>query len=99
MMTFMFLVTVGICEKGGFPMKTTKKTGIAKTNFWANRSSYASRRSAQNFLNTQLKAKVSANSECLSGCNNSCGSSCATGCSETAEGIRLYYLSDVFRWS
>lgn len=82
MTTFMFLVTVGICEKGGFPMKTTKKTGIAKTNFWANRSSYTSRRSAQSFLNPQLKTKVTANSECESGCNNSCGTACASGCTD-----------------
>lgn len=82
MTTFMFLVTVGICKKGGFPMKTTKKTGIAKTNFWANRSIYVSRRSAQSFLNPQLKTKVTANSECESGCNNSCGTSCASGCTD-----------------
>lgn len=82
MTTFMFLVTVGICEKGGFPMKTTKKTGIAKTNFWANGRTYAYRRSAQNFLNPQLKTKVTANSECESGCNNSCGTACASGCTD-----------------
>ena len=69
-------------RKRRFPNENYKKTSIAKTNFWVNRSCYASRRSAQSFLNPQLKTKVSANSECLSGCNNSCGTSCATGCSD-----------------
>ncbi len=82
MTTFMFLVTVGVCEKGGFPMNNSKKTGIAKTNFWTNRSNYVSRRSAQSFLNPQLKTKVTANSECESGCNNSCGTACASGCTD-----------------
>ena len=82
MTTFMCLVTVGICGKGGFPMKNAKKTGIAKTNFWTNRSSYAFRRSAQSFLNPKLKTKVTANSECESGCNNSCGTACASGCTD-----------------
>lgn len=61
-------------------MKTTEKTGIAKTNFWVDRSIYSSRRSAQSFLNPQLKTKVTANSECESGCNSSCGTACASGC-------------------
>lgn len=65
-----------------FSNENYKKTGIAKTNFWANRSIYVSRRSAQSFLNPQLKTKVTANSECESGCNNSCGTSCASGCTD-----------------
>ncbi len=63
-------------------MKKTTKTGIAKTNFWVNGSNYSSRRSAQSFLNPQLKTKVMANSECESGCNNSCGTACASGCTD-----------------
>ena len=82
MTTFMFLVTVGLWQEGGFQMKNAKKTGIAKTNFWANSCSYTSRRSAQSVLNPQLKTKVTANSECESGCNNSCGTACATGCTD-----------------
>lgn len=63
-------------------MKNTKKTSVAKTNFWTDGKKYISKRSAQNFLNPQMKARVTANSECLSGCNNSCGTSCATGCTD-----------------
>ena len=63
-------------------MKTKQRKGIAKTNFWVNGSEYTSKRSAQSFLNPQLKTKVVANNECLSGCNNSCGTSCATGCTD-----------------
>ncbi len=63
-------------------MKSNKNTGTAKTNFWVNGKNYISKRSAQSFLNPQLKTKVTANSECLSGCNNSCGTSCATGCTD-----------------
>ena len=63
-------------------MKSKMTKGTAKTNFWANGKNYISKRSAQSFLNPQLKTEVVANSECESGCNNSCGTACATGCTD-----------------
>lgn len=63
-------------------MKNKRKMGISKTNFWAEKENYVSKRSAQNFLNPMLRSKVTANCECQSGCNNSCGTACATGCTD-----------------
>ena len=56
-----------------------KKKGIKATNFWSQKVSYRAKRTAQEFLDPNMKVRVNrANSECFGTCGDDYDSGCAS---------------------